>query len=268
MDKDYNNVLSYSESQMLTLCNSQEHKIAERSNYSFIRPTNSIYVDFTYEQCLQANYIAFQNTDYSSKWFFAWIDEVIYKGDKNCEIKYTVDSWSTWFDKWTKKPCYIIREHVNDDTIGANTLDENLNVGEIIEEAETEDLSYGSYKWVGVLTSHDPITGDKFPAPITVYNGNIMSKKLCLFEASDYSNLVNLGIFLLKTTRDDKDKDIDSIFFIPDVLIDRSTLVLHSGTVLQQNLEFYTLPNNFDIKSFNTTITKQLSFSDYSPKNR
>lgn len=267
MDNEYNNVLSYTEEQMLHLCNSSTHKIAERTKYSFIRPTNSIYVDFSYNDCLQANYIAFQNTDYSSKWFFAWIDEVIYKSDSACELKYTVDAWSTWFDKWNKKTCYIIREHVNDDTIGANLVPENLDVGEVIELAETEDISYSEYKWVAVLTSHNPLTNDNFPDPITVYNGNILPKKICLFEATDYSTLVNLGIFLLKTNHDDHTDDIDSIFFVPDSIINRSSLILNQGTVLQQNLEFYTLPNNFNIKSFNTSISKQYTYSDYTPKN-
>ena len=80
--------------------------------------------DFDYDVCLQANYIAFQNPNYSNKWFFAFITDVIYRGDKNTEIRFKVDSWSTWFGKLTTKPCYIVREHVNDDTIGLHTIDE------------------------------------------------------------------------------------------------------------------------------------------------
>lgn len=115
IDRDYINVLSYSESQMLNLC--QTNAIASSNKYSFIRNTGKIYTDFTYEQCLQANYIAFQNPDYSNKWFFAFIDDVTYKGEKNTEITYTVDSWSTWFSYWTKKNCYVVRHHVNDDAV-------------------------------------------------------------------------------------------------------------------------------------------------------
>lgn len=67
MDKQYTNVLSYSESQMLTLC--RENQVASANNYSFLRATGTILVEFSYAQCLQANYIAFQNPDYSNKWF-------------------------------------------------------------------------------------------------------------------------------------------------------------------------------------------------------
>ena len=132
IDRQYTNVLSYSEAQMLELC--QANLVAQADNYSFLRPTGSIMAGFTYSQCLQANYIAFQNPDYSNKWFFAWIDDVIYKGDKNTEITFTVDAWSTWFDKWQKKTCFINRQHTNDDTIGLHTIPENLDVGEVVQE--------------------------------------------------------------------------------------------------------------------------------------
>ena len=132
IDSDYNNVLSYSENDMLSLLRSQGHLIAEASNYSFLRPTGTIMAGFTYAQCLQANYIAFQNPDYSNKWFFGWIKDVIYKGDRNTEIVFTIDAWSTWFSYWTKKDCYVIRHHVTDDDIGKYTLPEGLETGEYI----------------------------------------------------------------------------------------------------------------------------------------
>ena len=61
IDKQYTNVLDYSEEQMLNLC--LTNKVAEANNYSFIRTNKSINVAFSYNQCLQANYIAFHNPD-------------------------------------------------------------------------------------------------------------------------------------------------------------------------------------------------------------
>lgn len=128
IDKEYVNVLSYTEDEMVNLC--LNNKIAEANDYSFIRNTNRLQTAFTYAECLQANYIAFQNKNYSNKWFFAWIIDVNYKGEHNTEITYQIDSWSTWFDYWTKKVCFINRQHVNDDTIGKNIIEEGLNVGD------------------------------------------------------------------------------------------------------------------------------------------
>lgn len=265
MDKSYNNVLSYTEEQMLALC--EKNKIAERTDYSFMRPTTNIYVDFTYEQCIQANYIAFQNKDYSNKWFFAWINDVNYISDKNCELTYTVDAWSTWWDKWNHQDCYILRQHVRDDTIGVHTLPENIDVGEVIQGGVIEDISLSEYFYVGVLTSHNPATNRDFPAPITVYKRNVMAKKLCLFNANPMDNLVNLGLFLLHTNANSHSSDIDSIFFIPASLITVADLEENTGTVGGESYTFYTMKNSFQIESFEQEIDKPYSYTDYQPKN-
>ena len=132
IDRNYVNVTNYSESQMLSLCESNEHLVAQANDYSFIRNRGTISTHFKYDDCLQSNYIAFQNKDYSNKWFFAWIDEVNYIGENNTEIKYTIDVWSTWFSYWTPKSCFVLREHVNDDVIGNYTQPEGLELGEYI----------------------------------------------------------------------------------------------------------------------------------------
>lgn len=128
IDREYTNVLSYSEAQMIELC--LANLVAQADNYSFLRQTGSIMVGFTYSQCLQANYIAFQNPDYSNKWFFAWIDDVIYKGNENTEITFTIDAWSTWFSKLQVTQSFVVREHVIQDIAGKYTQPENLDVGE------------------------------------------------------------------------------------------------------------------------------------------
>ena len=76
LDRNYINVLNYTTDRMLALIQSQEHYVNSANNYEFIRPQDTIFVNFAYEDCLKSNYIAFQNTDYSGQWFFAWIDEV------------------------------------------------------------------------------------------------------------------------------------------------------------------------------------------------
>lgn len=265
IDKQYTNVLDYSEEQMLNLC--LANKVAEANDYSFIRTNRSINVAFSYSQCLQSNYIAFQNKDYSNKWFFAWIDDVIYKGNNNTEITYTIDSWSTWFDYWQKKVCFINRQHVNDDTIGANTVPENLDVGEVVQENVTEDIALSQYYWIGVLTNYNPLTKKDFPSPLTVYTKNIFPKTLCLFNATDYNNLINLGLFLIGTNADKQQGEIDNIFFISNYLIDVSKLELQEGQIGGENCSFYITKNSFDIVSFTESINKQYSFNSYQPKN-
>ena len=132
LDKNYKNVLDYSETQMLTLCTSSDHLVARDYQYSFIRETGEIAVNFKYQQCLNANYIAYQNPDYSNKWFFAFINNVAYVSDSVTRISFTIDVWSTWFSYLSLQECFVIREHVNSDKIGEHTVPENLETGEYI----------------------------------------------------------------------------------------------------------------------------------------
>ena len=280
MDREYVNVLSYSESEMVTLC--LQNIVKEANNFSFIRANKSIQVQFSYGECLQANYIAFQNPDYSNKWFFAWIDEVIYKGDLNTEIKYTIDSWSTWFDKWTKKPCFIQREHTNDDAIGANTLPENLDVGDVVQEVETYDTSLSEYNWVAVETawllkenstgneSSDRDKGSQFSG-ITVYNKQVFGNKIILFQYNDADDLIDLGLYIMRTNSDGHIADIKNIFIVPDALIDKSKITLKTAYAFQTDeqyaINYYELPMSSDIQSFKFSVNKITAFNDITIKN-
>lgn len=279
IDKNYVNVLNYTESQMLALC--QANAVASANNYSFLRPTGTIFAGFTYSQCLQANYIAFQNYDYDNKWFFAWIDDVIYKSDKNCEIKFTIDAWSTWFDKWTPKTCFINRQHTNDDTIGANTIPENLDVGEVIEESQTEDASYGNEfgYWIAVAsnwkikdnsTGFEILESDKGTqfAGITVHNNTVFGTQLFFINIQNLTDFRNLYLLIARTNMDGHVQDIQNIFIVPDIAITVASLTEHTAKMGDDlTFNFYTMSFNTDIKKFNTTIEKLHSYYDYTPKN-
>lgn len=278
IDRQYTNVLSYSETQMLELC--QDNLVAQADNYSFLRPTGSIMAGFTYAQCLQANYIAFQNPDYSNKWFFAWIDDVIYKGDKNTEITFTVDAWSTWFDKWQKKTCFINRQHTNDDTIGLHTVPENLDVGEVVQESITEDLSYGNEfgYWIAVASNWkikdgssgtELLESDKGTqySGITVYDNTVFGTQLFFFNITSITSFVDLVLLLLRTNADGHIEDVQNIFILPNMAIEQSKLTQHTASVGGQSFNFYRMGYDLTPEKFNTEINKITAFSDYTPKN-
>ncbi len=284
IDKNYINVLSYSESQMVALCRSKA--IATATNYSFIRDTKGILsTGFTYDQCLKANYIAFKNPDYSNKWFFAFIDEVIYKGNANTQIKFTVDAWATWYDYWTSKPCYVIRQHVNDDTIGTNLIQEDISVGDVIQESETIDSSYSNEfgYFIGLLTTYLPTdnatSGGTSVSGISIYNNVISGFDLVLFKITSRADLMQVVYFLTRINDDGKLADINSMYIIPNACIDETILVSHTTLIdLQTNpatsvsCTYYTIPMSgdstvFNPITFNTTISKRHSFTGFTPKN-
>lgn len=131
LDKSYANVLSFNTNAMLDLINS--NKVYEEYNYNFVDYTkNEVKADTDYSIAINCNYMAFQNPRHGNKWYFAFIDDVIYKCPNQCIIKFTVDVWSTFYSDWTSKPCFVVREHVNDDTPGKHTVPENVTTGDYI----------------------------------------------------------------------------------------------------------------------------------------
>lgn len=276
LDRNYVNVLNYTEEQLLALC--RQNAIVSANDYSFIRERGTVYVDFTYAQCLQANYIAFQNKDYSNKWFFAWIDEVIYKGNKNCELKYTVDSWSTYFNNITLQKCFIVRQHVNSDGIGEHTIPENLDVGEVIEESseeylapegDPEAISYdGSNYYFAIEGTYNPIT-QKDMEGVCKNNGVLNGNWIFLFKAWDGSvGLPEIRNFINDVNGANKIDSIKNMYILPAKLVDTIGKTRYETTSqVFGNYSFYLLHDSSEVvaEEYNFNIIN--SFSNFTPKN-
>lgn len=153
LDKEYKHVLSYNETEMQNLL--LANKVYEANECSFFRDTNKLLLDITYTQAIQCNYLGFENPDYSNKWFFAFIDSVEYYSQKSTLIHITIDEWSTWFDYWNPADTFVVREHVTNDSIGANTVPENIELGEFIIN-KSEPIEYSK---LSLLSNMNIIVG-------------------------------------------------------------------------------------------------------------
>lgn len=252
LDKNYTNVLSYSEQEMLTLC--ENNLVAYADNYSFIKENNNkIRVGFTYQQCLTSNYIAFQNPRYSNKWFFAFVDEVEYISDNACDISFTIDIWSTWFSKLNIADCFVSREHVNDDTIGAHTIQENIDVGTLISDYESYSTVIGAqnYYWLVIACNYNPADSARY-AGIGSYagypQGNMWFGWLINTEdfSEDGGGLNEVSEWIFKITKDGHANDIQSIFALPyqsfsigDVDSNTHLITTGKGNKLDTNIILY-----------------------------
>lgn len=263
VDKNYVNVLNYSENEMINLCESQEHLVASANDYSFIRNRGTISTAFKYDDVLKSNYIAFQNKDYSNKWFFAWIDEVNFIGENNTEIKYTVDAWSTWYSYWNPKACYVLREHVNDDTVGLNTIPEDLNVGQIVADWEQtiNDIGAESTFWFVIACNYNPSDQTRY-AGIGSYAGYPQGNMWFAWNVNinNYTQTFNeISDWIYNVTEAGQDGNIQSMFGLP-----------------QQAISFADVDANHKVNigggiKLNADITNSKSarniFTDYTPKN-
>lgn len=270
VDRDYKNVLNYSEQQMLDLV--KANRVNGASNFGFVGDgfTNTIRVPFSYAECIQSNYLAFQNKFFANKWFFAWIDNVAYINDNTCELTFTVDSWSTWFSYWTPEVTFVNREHTNDDTIGANTISENIAVDEVVCEQTTQDSALNQYLYIAIMSNYDPANKQDYNY-ITAYNGMVFGSPIFLFpynltEGSEASNAETMkrivkfigGCVLAKRT-----DAIQCIFALPSALIKARDLEL----INKDDYYYYKLQYNYKPAEINFNINKRTTFSDYTPKN-
>lgn len=222
MDKENMNVLTYSETDMLTLVNTSGIKIAEASNYSFIGKGDRDAIDvglsisLTYEMLLQCNYIAFQNTNYCNKWYFAFVDKIQYLNNGAARIFYTVDIFHTWYDYWNAKACFVSREHVNDDIVGLHTIPESLETGEYICQNLSNSTDAGSNYMLStqfvVALSSWPFDSAQ-PTNYHVYNGLFSGFLYLAFNSSE-----DLRLFLLDIQDETTGDPINSIFVVPSAL--------------------------------------------------
>ena len=266
LEKSYKDVLNYTESQMVTLC--QQNAVATSNTYSFIRSEkNIIKTGFSYNDALKCNYMAFQNSDYSNKWFFAFIDDVEYANDGTCKIKYTIDEFSTWYDYWDPEPCFIVREHVNDDTIGLHTIPEGLECGEYVINV-TGDVETNLYttELICIGVSYLP-DNTPFATQNRVYGGVFSGVYYVLFKFTE-----SAAKFVQAMSDIGHANDIVCLFMIPIAIANVSyTDGWSTGNLGDQtDINFRVLPNSagvITLRNADITLSSPSTLNGYTPKN-
>lgn len=120
------------------------------------------------------NYCMYQNADYSNKWFYAFVTDMKYIHDELTEVHIETDVLQTWMFDITVKHSFVEREHATTDAVGANTVDEGLEVGEYICNGVTSDGSLLEMRYMLMVTKFAEITeGGTETPPSTNYGGII-----------------------------------------------------------------------------------------------
>ena len=266
LDKSYKDVIDYTEQQMVTLC--QQNAVASSNNYSFIRSEkNVIKTSFLYNDALKCNYMAFQNPDYSNKWFFAFIDDVEYANDGTSKIHYTIDEFSTWYDYWYTEPCFVLREHVNDDTIGLHTVPEGLEIGDYVVNL-TGDVETNLYTTelicIGVSWLPD---NTPFSTPNRVYGGVFSGMYYILFKFTESASK-----FVQAYADLGRLENVINIFMIPISIanVDYNDGWSTGDLGNQTGINFRVLPNSagvITLRNADINLTIPTTLNGYTPKN-
>ena len=89
-------------------------------------------VQYKADDIYDCNYIMFQNSNYGTKWFYAFIKSVEYVNNITSEIEFEIDVMQTWYFDYTLGECFVEREHVASDNIGEHTVPEKLEIGDYV----------------------------------------------------------------------------------------------------------------------------------------
>lgn len=121
-------------------------------NYTYLRKDNTIRVGALVDDLYGYNYVMYKNTNYSNKWFYAFITHMEYISDSVTALTIKTDTWQTWQFDLTFKKVLVEREHVNDDTIGKHTYPEDFELGEIKANGSTVNFGgVGSSGYCAVI---------------------------------------------------------------------------------------------------------------------
>lgn len=131
IDMDNQNQLLFNSLQaQLNYFSSLDNQYMAQATYQ--RKDNQLYFDGSFDVLVKYNYCMYRNTEYTDKWFFAYVTDIRYVNDNCCAIDLKTDVFQTWMFDLEFKRSFVEREHVNDDTIGLHTIPEALETGEYI----------------------------------------------------------------------------------------------------------------------------------------
>ncbi|MBQ1289853.1 MAG: hypothetical protein IIY28_00750 [Lachnospiraceae bacterium] len=111
----------------------------ERMSYQRVNK-GMLRVQMNAEQLYNVNYMAFRNTAFGNKWFYAFVNKVEYVNNITTEISYEIDIIQTWFFQFKIPSCFVERIHAATDEPGDNLVPEGLETGEYVIQSSGVDL--------------------------------------------------------------------------------------------------------------------------------
>lgn len=265
LEKDYAHTLYFaSKSAQHTYFSGKAKKTY--TDFSYQRKDNTIrvpeHVDTLYN--LGCNYVMYQNTAYSDKWFYAFITDMKYLNDERTEIAIQTDCIQTWMFDINVLPSFVDREHVARD-IMEDTLPEGLETGEYVVEKKLT-LNIGDDTVIVAAITKTP---DGLQAIGGRYHG--------IYSGLAYVPFNPVGASLqefLKAYDTEAAADAISMLFLAPAALAQNNGELKYGEVLPHTAEPYKVIINkptSDWGTFNSEVVGQFSdgtVDGYTPRNK
>lgn len=135
------------------------------------------------DSCYDCNYLMFQNTNYGSKWFYAFIQKVEYVNNAVCEVTFELDIMQTWLFDFALKQCFVEREHTPTDVIGEHIEPEPLETGEYVFNSYAPITQMSDMCICIAIVDVDNATDG------TLYDGIYGSAKLWVYDSTDITSV-------------------------------------------------------------------------------
>lgn len=131
----------------------------QRVNSSVAQPRGplSLRVPTVADNLYDCNYVCFQNSNFGSKWFYAFIKQVNYINPNNTEIIYELDHYQTWLFDFTVLPSFVEREHTLNDVRFANQQAEPFEAPNLISNTSftMPAQTFGPPYYIRIWTTTD-----------------------------------------------------------------------------------------------------------------
>lgn len=239
-------------------------------NFTYQRKDGTIRFPANFDDIMQYNYVMYRNDAYSNKWFYAFITDMEYLNDNVTAISIKTDVWQTWQFDLVYKRTFVEREHVNNDAIGNNTIDEGLELGDyminssrtLMPDKTTTDSEGNAINWqLPIVFQVSELVGD-----ISEAAGYYNSEYNRIFSGLYYFGCMSLTDARLIIRAYDsaaKPDAIVAIFLAPKEFFDGAIKVTGNGKTIYVPANSAYLSNLLDA----TTITRPTSLNGYIPRN-
>lgn len=272
---DENQLTFASASAQAAYFQSLQKLVADKFTYQ--RRESAIRYPAEIDSIIQYNYVMYKNKNYSNKWFYARIKNMEYINDGMTLISIEEDAFQTWQFDLIYNQCFVEREHVNDDTIGAHTIPENLELGEYVLNGSiiNSDLSTAATEsntcYICFQVSDYPHTSHSnvspaFPSGVSGHKfGGVYSglDYIMVLSASDANHLIQCYAL------DSKPDAIVSIFSVPLGAINASNMSIVNRTSEAGSFTtfMFTSDSTTPISLDSVTVSKPTSLDGYTPVN-
>ena len=238
----------------------------EFNNLTYQRKDGTLRIEtndnLTFEDLLGYNFCMYQNTHFDDKWFYAFITDVTWVNSSVTELKLETAYYQTWQFNLRFMDSFIEREHVDNDTLGLHTMNENLETGEYICDTSTNIYSANdTYICVGVSEIAEGIQLNPY---VSEYNGVYSGIKYFLCE-----NTLAASNLIRGYDSAGKGDSVNNIFLIPkNFFTTQPTFTTTTIAGITTQIAVVPYSQVADVLATSGTFTPSNSFGNYTPKNR